>query len=84
MCQESVARSDFAPHETAQENGIVFKDSIKWRDAYSHLKTVLATREHISTSAERSRARKERGPSKSGRKSHQRMNRNGHSVYALR
>jgi len=68
-CEESAALSDLGVEEIAANSGILFKDSTEWRDAYGHLKTVLAQREHIPTAAERTRTRTERGQLKPNRTS---------------
>ena len=65
-CEESAALSDLTADEIAARTGILFKDSAEWRDAYSHLKAVLATREHLPTAAERIRTRQERRGLKAG------------------
>jgi len=68
-CEESAAISDLTAEEIAASKGILFKDSAAWRVAHGHLKTVLATREHVPSAAERTKTRRERGQLRSGRKS---------------
>jgi len=46
-CEESLARSDMTETEVARVDGILFKESEIWRDAYDTVKRVLATRDHV-------------------------------------
>ncbi len=49
---------------TAEEvdavEGILFKESPEWREAYEAVKAVLSTREHVLGAAERRQMRQER------------------------
>lgn len=49
-CYEEVsAASDYYPHELESvQDKILFKTDPRWKQAYSEVKTLLATREHIS------------------------------------
>src|SRR5258706_75718 len=67
-CEQSSAFSDLTAEEIAACTGILFKDSPEWRSAYGHLKAILATREHVSSAAERTRIRLERGRLKPDRR----------------
>jgi len=67
-CEESAPFPDLTAEEIAASKGILFKNSAEWRDAYDQLKTVLATREHVPSAAERIRNREKQGRSRSGRK----------------
>src|SRR5271167_331702 len=67
-CEESAAFSDRTAEEAAASNGILFKDTTEWREAYSHLKAVLTTREHLPKADERAKDRRERGRPRKGRK----------------
>jgi hypothetical protein len=67
-CEESAPFSDLTAGEIAASNGILFKNSAEWQDAYDQLKAILATREHVPTAAERARNREKRGRSRSGKK----------------
>jgi len=60
-CEESAAFSDLAAREIPATSGVLFKNSAEWQVAYNDLKTILATREHLPSAAERTRNRKERG-----------------------
>jgi hypothetical protein len=76
-CEESAAFSDRTTKEAAASNGILYKDTTEWREAYCQLKAVLATREHLPTADERAKVRMERGRLRRGRTAgYQR----GHSV----
>jgi hypothetical protein len=78
-CEESAAFSDLTAGEIAASQGILFKNSAEWQDAYEHLKVILATREHLPSAAERTRNGKERGRLRSGRKSNPTGQRTGAS-----
>ncbi|MDB6064698.1 MAG: hypothetical protein JWR26_906 [Pedosphaera sp.] len=62
-CEEAAALSDLTQAEIAASEGILFKDSAQWRKAYDDLKAVLATREHVSSSTERTKNRQQRARS---------------------
>jgi hypothetical protein len=76
-CEQSAGVSDLTAEEIAACDGILFKDSPEWRDAYDHLKAILATREHVPSGAERAKIRGERGRLRAGRKSNQQGRANG-------
>ena len=46
-CEESPEFSDMTKEEIAAAPGILFKRSAEWSVAYSDVKAVLATREHL-------------------------------------
>lgn len=46
-CEDSLARSDMSAAEAMGVEGILFKDTELWRDAYAALKRILAAREHV-------------------------------------
>ena len=47
-CEEDDRFSDLMPHELAMVEGkILYKKDALWKAAYSDLKAILATREHI-------------------------------------
>jgi hypothetical protein len=50
-CEESFELSD--QYQTAEHNGIEFKNTPQWKQAYQDLKTVLSTRENIPSKQER-------------------------------
>jgi len=54
FCEESADVSDLTPHEIELARGILFKRTLEWRTAYTDLKEVLATREHVSRVSARS------------------------------
>ena len=66
-CEESAALSDRTPEEVAASEGILFKGTTEWQRAYDDLKTVLATREHVPSAAERAQARQQRATRKSNK-----------------
>ena len=76
-CEESSQFSDLTAGEIAASNGILFKNSAEWQMAYENLKTILATREHVPSAAERAKNRSLRGRLKSGRKSNPTVQRMG-------
>ncbi len=67
-CEESAAFSDRIAKDAAASSGILCKDTTEWREAYRHLKAVLATREHLDKPDERAKNRRERGRLRKGRK----------------
>jgi hypothetical protein len=75
--EQSAALSDLTADEIASREGILFKDSPEWQDAYAHLKAVLATREHLPSGAECAKTRSRRGLLRAGRKSNQQGRANG-------
>ena len=68
QCEESAVLSDRPPEEVAASEGILFKNTIEWQRAYTDLKTVLATREHAPTAAERAIARQQRTQKRSNKR----------------
>ena len=48
------------PEEAGQAQGILFKDSDAWRQAYAEVKQILSAREHLPGAAERKQRRLER------------------------
>lgn len=58
MCEESLELSD---KEVPTEGAIEFKKTEAWERAYSEVKHVLATREHIPKAAERKAKRRPKG-----------------------
>jgi hypothetical protein len=67
-CEESAALSDWTPEEVATCEGILFKNTAEWQRAYTDLKVVLATRQHVPSAAERARARQQRATGKSNKR----------------
>jgi len=59
-CEEAEAIADRIRMEIAAAKGILFKDSPQWRKAHNELKSVLATREHMPSAAERVEIRRQR------------------------
>ena len=68
QCEESAALSDLTPEEVPANEDILFKNTAQWQRAYSGLKAVLATREHIPSAAERANARQQRVKKKSNKR----------------
>ncbi len=68
QCEESQALSDRPPEEVSASKGIPFKNTAEWQRANADLKTVLATREHVSSAAERAAARLHRTVEKSNKR----------------
>ena len=68
QCEASAALSDRKPEEIAASVGVVFKDTAEWQTAYTDLKAVLATREHVASAAERALARNQRTMRKSNKR----------------
>ena len=66
-CEESASLSD-RTLEVAATEGIVFKKTAEWQSAFTDLKTVLATREHVPSAAERADAREQRVKEKSNKR----------------
>ena len=58
--------------ELPQDGVVLFKESAQWQDAYTQLKAILATREHVPSAAERAGVRRARGSPASDRKSNNR------------
>ncbi len=56
-CEESPFATDAYPDELARAEGILFKDTPEWQNAYAELKQLLATREHVPKGAESRAAR---------------------------
>ena len=50
-CEESFELSD--QDEIVKHNGIEFKNSLEWKQAYQELKVVLSTRENVSSKLDR-------------------------------
>ncbi len=50
-CEESFELSD--QYQAAKHNGIEFKNTPQWKQAYQDLKAVLSTRENIPSKQER-------------------------------
>lgn len=46
-CEQSILLSDFDEDHNFDDNLIYFKDSKKWKDAYSDVKAILSSRENI-------------------------------------
>ena len=46
-CEESLVGSDLTSQEVENCQGILFKQSPEWSEAYRDLKQELATREHV-------------------------------------
>lgn len=59
-CPQSLAQSDFDPQEVTTVDGVLFKDSARWKDAFAEVKAVLTSREHVAGAAERRERRRER------------------------
>jgi len=57
FCEDLSHGSDLTPAEIAASDGILFKDTAEWRAAYTDLKRVLASREHVPRPAKRKSAR---------------------------
>ena len=66
-CEQTYEGSD-RQHDSVEPSDVTieFKESAQWKQAYSELKSVLATREHIARPAEKKAKRLE--------KAHQRRN----------
>ena len=47
MCEESLAASDLSPSEIKAVNGILFKATAEWSEAFAQVREELASREHI-------------------------------------
>ena len=62
-CEDSRAGSDMATEEVEAVDGILFKGSPAWREAYEAVKAVLSTREHAPDPAERRQMRHDRAKS---------------------
>jgi hypothetical protein len=45
--EDALERSDVAPADVADCSGILFKQDVQWRTAYTEVKRVLAQREHV-------------------------------------
>lgn len=59
-CEENREGSDMTAAEIAAVDGILFKDSPEWRQAYEDVKSVPSGREHLPSGAERRQRRTER------------------------
>lgn len=68
QCEGSAALSDRTREEVAASKGILFKNTADWQRAYADLKTVLATREHVPSGADRVAARQQRREKKSNKR----------------
>jgi len=66
-CEESFKQSDRNGYEekpkAAKTKLIEFKDTIEWQQAYSNVKTILASREHVSNKQERKAIRQAKAKS---------------------
>ena len=63
-CDESLELSDQAELSSSGSGYIEFKDTPEWKQAYSELKSVLATREHVPDKKERKEIRRQKAKSK--------------------
>ena len=59
-CEDSQEGSDMTADEVAAVEGILFKESPEWREAYEAVKAALSTREHVPGAAERREMRRDR------------------------
>ncbi len=59
-CEDSLEGTDMNADEITAVEGILFKESPEWREAYEAVKAVLSTREHVPGAAERRQMRHER------------------------
>jgi hypothetical protein len=51
-CEEDATVSDMTPSEVAMSELILFKSDVAWRLAYSEVKELLSTREHVAGGVE--------------------------------
>jgi len=56
------------PEKVTTSEGVLFKNTPEWRNAYADLKAVLGTREHVPTSVERAEAGQQRAKPKSNKR----------------
>jgi hypothetical protein len=56
MCEESLAVSDLLPSEAQSVNGILFKATPEWSEAFAQVREELGNREHIPRPKGRSRS----------------------------
>jgi hypothetical protein len=57
FCEQSLGASDMTPEEAQTADGILFKDTAEWKNAFDDLKLVLAEREHVPRPNEKRAAR---------------------------
>ena len=60
QCEESLLLSDREAHDYGASDSIEFKDSPEWVSEYTHLKELLAQREHIPKGIELVELRQEK------------------------
>ncbi|WP_143557470.1 hypothetical protein [Solemya velum gill symbiont] len=63
-CDESFKLSDQSVIPPIASAYIEFKDTPEWKQAYAELKSVLATREHVSSKKERKEIRRQKAKHK--------------------